>query len=137
MVLAVIGETAAPARIVKLQHMSPGERDETIRAFIEQLRQAPEPVRAEKRQWLKQQWSALSPDERDQLRNQVREHWRRMPPEQRQRLREERRLDPQRPEPAFDYPGRQEYRPQRLSPDERQEFRQWMRERGGGRQAPP
>lgn len=73
--------------------------------------------------WMKIQWAGLSPEQREQMRNQVREH--------RQRTREEFRRDERRDvyrAPPVDPSGG---RPQRLSPDEREEFRQWMRERQG------
>lgn len=65
------------------------------------------------------QMAGLSPEQRQELRNQIREH--------RERTREEYRDMRRPPPPAY------EPRQQRLSPDEREEFRQWMRERGGGR----
>ena len=72
---------------------------------------------------IKTQWAGLSPEQREQMRNQVREH--------RQRSREEFHRDERRDAhraPPSDPSGRQ----QRLPPDEREEFRQWMRERQGG-----
>jgi hypothetical protein len=131
-VRADIGDEPLPNLINELQHMSPGERDETLRIFNEQMTQVPAPVREQKRQWFKQQWAALSPEQRDQLRNQIREHRQRLPPDQRQQFREDRRSD-ERPDRGFENIRQSDDgRPQRLSPDERNEFRQWMRERRGG-----
>lgn len=126
-VKAAMGDEPLPVLISRLQYMSPDQFDELFRTFNEELAQASEPVREQKRQWLKQQWAALSPEQRDQLRSQVREHWRGMTPEQRQHLREVR----QSTNSANAAEEQQEVRPQRLSPDERQEFRQWMHERRG------
>lgn len=131
-VLAAMGESILQAPCIDPRAMSPNERNEKIRSFIDDMAQASRLEREQKRQWLKQQWAGLSPDERDQLRNQIREHWRRMTPEQRQRLREVQYSDQQTSEPEVAGSGHQEVHPQRLTPDERQEFRQWMRERRGG-----
>lgn len=114
-----------------LRQMSAAERDEMLRGFFDDITQRR--IEGEqKRRWLRQQWAALSPDERDQLRNQIREHWRHMTPEQRRRLRDVQYSDQPEPEAGGAVPDRPEVRMQRLTPDERQEFRQWMRGRGRG-----
>lgn len=111
--LAARCEQAVPALIGELRQMSPkrGYGEERFYVLV--------PAREHR-----QQWAALSPEQREQLRNQVLEHWQRMSPEQRQRMRE---AHQQSPGPAYDNIGRPEYRPQRLSPDERRELHQWMR----------
>lgn len=62
-----------------------------------------------------EQWAALSPEERQQMRGQIRDHWRNLPPEERQKRREENH-------------GRW----QQMSPEERQQIRETIRERRGG-----
>lgn len=71
--------------------------------------------------WLTQQWAALSPEQRGQLRQQIRE--------QHQVQREKRRAHSL--PIAADSPSGQaeQLRPQQLSPGDRREFHQWMRER--------
>jgi hypothetical protein len=125
----MMGDETLPQLIEELQHMSPDQRDKTFQGFNEELARASALELKQKRQWLKQQLAALSPEQRDLLHRQVLEHWERLTPEQLERIRE---IHQQRTRPSDDNPGRQEYCPPRLSPDERQEFHQWMRIRRDG-----
>ncbi len=129
-VRAEIGDEPLPALVGELQQMSPEERDKKIRGFGEALTQGSDAEREDKRQWLKQQWVALSPEQRERLRDQVREH--------RQREREDRRSERngERSDEArrdTSYGRDRQQQPQRLAPEDRDEFRQWMRERHGRR----
>ena len=125
---AAMGDQPLPVLTGELQHMLPNTRNETLLGRGDEFFHAFGPECELKRQWLKQQWASLSPEQREQLRLQVREHWQRMSPEQRQYLREV-----HQDSLPFNGAGRQEMeRQQRLSPGERQEFHHWMRERRGG-----
>ncbi len=83
----------------------------------ESVAEAPRLEKSLPQRWLDMILAVLSPDQRDQLRNQIRE--------QRQQMREERR---QQTSDDDNWRGEPQ-RPQHLSPDERKEFHQWMRER--------
>ena len=65
----------------------------------------------------REQWAALSPEERQRMRSQIREHWQNMPPEERQERREEMRE-----------------RWRQMSPEERRQIRETIRahRRGDG-----
>ena len=111
-----IDEKPLSALIGDLQRISPAERDETLSGIDAEMAAASQMQQEKKREWLRQQWAELTVEQRGQLRAQIREH--------RQRQHEER----QRPQSPLPEPVRDE-RPQKLSPEERQEFRQWMHER--------
>ena len=81
--------------------------------------------------------AALSPEEREQMRDQIRQQWQSKTPEERQRLREEFRekREAMSPEQRQQFREQARERWQQYSPEQRQEFRE-RREREG-RVPPP
>ena len=136
---AAVDDQPLPVLLGELRDMSPLQHGKALHVIsLEIVRSSPE-LRVYRRAWMKEQWADLSPEQREQLRNQIRDHWQRMTPEQRQMKREERRAA------AEDHDGRREdgdvpqddaARPAHMSPEDRQQFRQWMREQRG-RGGPP
>jgi hypothetical protein len=134
--VAAVGDEPLPNLLGQLREMSPIERDDVLRKMSEEIQQAPPEVREQKRQWMKDQWVALTPEQRQQLRSQIRDHWQRISPDQHPQFREERR-DTSGQTSEYIAPRPDEGRAPRLSPEDRQQFRDWLRERNLGGVSPP
>lgn len=136
---AVVDDKPLPILFGELRGMSPLQRGETLHVISLEVARSSPGLRVYRHTWMKEQWADLSPEQREQLRSQIRDHWQRMTPEQRRMKREERRAA------ADEHGGRREegavpqddaVHPEHMSPEDRQQFRQWMREQRG-RGGPP
>lgn len=87
-----------------------------------------------------EQIAALTPDERQRLREQIRDQWQNRPPEERERLKDEFRRRRQDPPPDQRWDQREPLRDrlQQMPPEDRRAFREELRQRrneGGGQPA--
>ena len=127
-VRAAIENNPLPVLIVDLQDLPQAEREKQIQNLDNEIASASAVERHKKRQWLRRQWAELTSEQREQLREQIREH--------RQRMREQQQRA-QNIAPISVDSANTMARQQSLSPQERQEFRQWMRARQESPTPPP
>lgn len=89
------------------------------------------PLHAEENFWADRSLAALTPEQREQLRDQVRQQWQNSSPEDRQRLRDEfrERRESMSPEQRQQFREQARERWQQMNPEQRQELRQRFEER--------